>query len=399
MKRLWAFFVASVLVTFGFLGVSQPAQASQLEVLGASVSWDPGTLYEPTGCSSFNFDYINGTGIRLLQFEFQIKSRFGDSIANKTQIGFPAGNSGKWSIQICKSSLVDGLGPYVTELSIEDYQGSVRSVTGTLTFLARGGGTSTPAPAAPSLPSSNSPAQLDVLGASVSWDPSTLYEPTGCSNFNFDYLNGTGLRLLQFQFQIKSKFGDSIANKAQIGFPAGNSGKWSIQICKSSLVDGLGPYTTELSIEDYQGSVRSVTGTLIFLSRGGGSATPVPTLRPTQTPIPTAPISPAPTQGGTTAVLTQKLVNKFSNKAKGLNSSQKLVVAQAMASSQGATKVLCSGYRLASAPRATVNLITARARAACDYAAALNPNLIFEVNTQVTKSRSQSGQVLLVLSK
>ena len=84
MKRLISIFLTSLLSFAGVVGISQPAKADSLDVIGATVTWDASMLYEPTGCSSFNFSYQNGSGIRLLQLEFQIKSKFGDSIARVT---------------------------------------------------------------------------------------------------------------------------------------------------------------------------------------------------------------------------------------------------------------------------------------------------------------------------
>jgi hypothetical protein len=146
MRKFLGSFAILLLTSAGIVGVSLPAQAGSLEVLGATVTWDEASLFEPTGCSSFNFRYVNGTGLRLLQLEFQVKSRFGDSVVRESQIGIPAGTSGQWRVQVCKSELIDGLGPYSTELSIEDYDGTVRTATGTLSFKSRN------APAAPTRP-------------------------------------------------------------------------------------------------------------------------------------------------------------------------------------------------------------------------------------------------------
>lgn len=284
MKRLIAIVLASLLSAIGVVGISQPARADSLDVIGATVTWDASTLYEPTGCSSFNFSYQNGSGIRLLQLEFQIKSKYGDSIARESQIGINAGTSGQWRVQVCRSALVDGLGPYQTQLAIEDYSGSSRVVNGTLSFRARSNGAAPSGSFMPVFPAADS--TVNVLGATTTFDANSMFQPTGCSSFNFRYSNGTGIRLLQLEFQIKSKFGDSLARESEIGIPAGNSGVWRIQICRSALVDGLGPYTTELSIEDYSGTVRSTTGTLSFVPRtqktppfgssSGGQVTPAP---------------------------------------------------------------------------------------------------------------------------
>jgi hypothetical protein len=296
MKKFITAFTAALMVAGSLIGLSTPAQASSLNVMGGTVTWDPATLYEPTGCSSFNFNYNNGTGLRLLQLEFQVKSKFGDSVIRESQIGIPAGTSGQWRVQVCRSDLIDGLGPYRTELTIEDYNGTSRMVTGSLAFRARSTGTAPSGSFRPVFPEAS--VGMEVLGGRVSWDPNSLFQPTGCSNFNFNYVNGTGIRLLQLEFQVKSKFGDSMIRESEIGIPAGNSGVWRVQVCRSALTDGLGPYSVEVSIEDYNGTVRSVQGTLSFVSRtvktppvavaGGGSGSAAPAPAPVKAAVPLA---------------------------------------------------------------------------------------------------------------
>lgn len=288
LKKLITAFTTALMVAGSLLGLSSPAQASSLNVMGATVTWDTANLYEPTGCSSFTFSYNNGTGMRLLQLEFQVKGKFGDSVVRQSQIGISAGVSGQWSVQVCRSGLVDGLGPYRTELSIEDFNGTSRMVTGTLSFRSRATGAAPSASFTPVFPVAS--VGMEVLGSQVSWDPNSIFQPSGCSNFNFNYINGSGIRLLKLEFLVKSKFGDVVIRESEIGIPAGNNGVWRVQVCRFALTDGLGPYSAELSIEDFNGTVRSVQGTLSFVSRaaksppvvasgtspGTGAATPAP---------------------------------------------------------------------------------------------------------------------------
>lgn len=294
--KFFRLILALVLSFSGVVVAATPASAAEISAIGGRVSWDASTFYAPTSCSSFNFDYVNGTGIRLLEFSMEIKSRFGDKLADQSVIGMPAGTSGRWSTQICKSALTDGAGPYIVSLHVEDYNGSVRTAESQLTFLSRGG-TST-APSQPAPPQNSSPAvtSVEVIGGRVSWDASAFYEPTGCSSFNFDYVNGTGIRLLEFSMELKSRFGDKLADQSVIGMPAGTSGRWSTQICKSALTDGRGPYTVTLHVEDYNGSVRTADAQLTFLSRT--STVTAPTVKPAPVATPIAkPIGAAPVGG------------------------------------------------------------------------------------------------------
>jgi hypothetical protein len=149
MKKLFSV-TAAVALALSSLVLVQPAKANQLEVLGASVTWDASTFFEPTGCSNFNVDYVNGSGIELLLLEFKITSRFGDKLADKAEIGIRSGASGRWAIQICKFALTDGLGPYNVELLIKDYSSNTRTASGSLSFKSRSSTTTPPSSQLPS---------------------------------------------------------------------------------------------------------------------------------------------------------------------------------------------------------------------------------------------------------
>ena len=113
------------------------SQLGSVSVAGASVTWDSASLWAPVGCSRFDFSYKNETGIRLLVLSAEITSQFGDSVARESEIGVDPNVFGTWSVQICESDLVDGLGPYRLRLSIEDYDSSERSAIAEINFKAR----------------------------------------------------------------------------------------------------------------------------------------------------------------------------------------------------------------------------------------------------------------------
>lgn len=137
----------------------------------------------------------------------------------------------------------------------------------------------------PAVPANS--AEISVVGGKLSWDETSFYAPTGCSSFSFNYENGTGIELLEFSMEIKSRYGDVLAWDSVIGMPAGVTGTWSVQICKSDLTDGLGPYSVTLHVEDFYGSVRLAQGQLVFQSRSGSPAVAQPTLTPPAvTPVP-----------------------------------------------------------------------------------------------------------------
>jgi hypothetical protein len=153
-------------------------------------------------------------------------------------------------------------------------------------------------------------AELNVNGATLSWSD-TMYKSDGCSRYNFEYFNGSGIRLLKLEMVITDPYGRKVADSSKIGIDPNLRGTFTPQICESQFTAGLGPYTVELSIEDYAGSTRRGTKNFVFLaipgtssggsSSGGIGATPAPTVTVTARPSPgptvtvTATPAPAPT--------------------------------------------------------------------------------------------------------
>jgi hypothetical protein len=112
---------------------------------------------------------------------------------------------------------------------------------------------------------------LDVAGFSVTWSD-VMYFPTGCSKFEFRYVNNLPRKLLRAGFTLTDKFGDSIAQQSLIGADPGRTGIWNVQICNHNLETGLGPYRMKVYIEDYSsnggGSLEQYAD-LFFTSRTG----------------------------------------------------------------------------------------------------------------------------------
>jgi hypothetical protein len=147
IRRALSLFTAVIMVSGLSIGVSSVARAGQLDVQGASLSWDDSTFYMPTGCSRFKFNWANNTGRRLLKLGFTMTDPFGDSVAWDSKIGIESGTSGFFDEQICRHQLENGLGPYTVTLTIEDYTSmgaGAFAASGQLNFIPRPG--SAPAP-------------------------------------------------------------------------------------------------------------------------------------------------------------------------------------------------------------------------------------------------------------
>lgn len=142
-RKGYVYFISFALFS-GFMTIPiSSANAGELNLIGATVKWSD-KLYIATGCSSYDFNYANNTGIRLLNMSFYVTDEYGDQVVTQSQAGgMDNGISGTWNTQICSFQFKSGIGPYNTKLTIKDYAGTQKQVEGQITFLARPGATGT----------------------------------------------------------------------------------------------------------------------------------------------------------------------------------------------------------------------------------------------------------------
>ncbi len=93
----------------------------------------------------------------------------------------------------------------------------------------------------------------------------------------------------------------------------------------------------------------------------------------------------------------QKALVKFQGSSTVLNNGQKSQIRSMIQSNPTATKFTCTGIRYFN-QAASVNIVARkRAKAACDYAQALNPKLSVWYQAKSSKARSYAGKVMLTL--
>ena len=93
----------------------------------------------------------------------------------------------------------------------------------------------------------------------------------------------------------------------------------------------------------------------------------------------------------------QKTLATFSSYATGLTSQQKAQVRAAVEANPDAEKFICTGIRYYSQPMSVNIMVRKRAKAACEYAKQLNPELSTWYQNKPTKARSYAGKVLLTV--
>jgi hypothetical protein len=167
MKLRLKRFFGVVLSSSFILAISAPASnAGSLDVFGGVISWSD-KMYIGKGCSQYEFNYVNGTGVELLRLGFSIVDPYGQKLVDDSQIGIEPGISGTWTRQICKHQFTNGTGPYRIKGEIKAYGGTQRQAESEIFFLNIP--SATPAPSSPtSVGTENDTAsQLIKLNAKV----------------------------------------------------------------------------------------------------------------------------------------------------------------------------------------------------------------------------------------
>ena len=93
----------------------------------------------------------------------------------------------------------------------------------------------------------------------------------------------------------------------------------------------------------------------------------------------------------------QKTLATFSSTATTLTAQQKAQVKSAVDANPTAEKFICTGIRYYSQPMSVNIMVRKRAKAACEYAKQLNPELSTWYQNKPTQARSYAGKVLLTV--
>jgi len=104
-----------------------------------------------------------------------------------------------------------------------------------------------------------------------------------------------------------------------------------------------------------------------------------------------------PAQAGTKYVANQKTLASFSASATGLTALQSSQVKRAVEANAYAEKFICTGIRYFDQAMSVNIIVRKRAKAACDYAKELNPELSTWYQNKPTEARSYAGKVLLTI--
>ena len=93
----------------------------------------------------------------------------------------------------------------------------------------------------------------------------------------------------------------------------------------------------------------------------------------------------------------QKTLASFSGTQTELSSVQKAQIRVAVEANPEAEKFVCTGIRYFDQPMSVNIMVRKRAKAACDYAKEINPNLSTWVQSKLTQAKNYAGKVLLTV--
>jgi hypothetical protein len=104
-----------------------------------------------------------------------------------------------------------------------------------------------------------------------------------------------------------------------------------------------------------------------------------------------------PAQAATKYVANQKTLASFSVSATGLTTLQRSQVKRAVEANTYAEKFICTGIRYFEQAMSVNMIVRKQAKAACDYAKELNPELSTWYQSKPTEARSYAGKVLMTI--
>lgn len=113
--------------------------------------------------------------------------------------------------------------------------------------------------------------QLATNGASISWDDSRIYYPSGCSSISLSYTLDPSVLIADVR--IVNAFGDEVGSSLLMG--EGTSGSAGLQVCNFDVKPTGAPFQIVLEVQQSHvsgdGSSSIVEAPFTFLTRNSGT--------------------------------------------------------------------------------------------------------------------------------
>jgi hypothetical protein len=236
-------------------GVSTAANAASLTVQGVTVSW-PEKIYVP---DRTNFPLLiafsNKSGRDILEAQWILKDSAGQTIAERSLIGFENGADGYELTNVIKESFKSGPGIYRVIVRVEGYGG-----TGTfqdekqIQVLPWSQNQAQPFSRS-LLTSSNS---LNLNGFAFKWPANISVPSSGNVGVELEFINQTGKDVLSAELMLVDYKGSRVFERSVIGLKSGATSIQEANTISESFPLGAGIYKIVATTQNYKGSSGSL---------------------------------------------------------------------------------------------------------------------------------------------
>jgi hypothetical protein len=235
-------------------------------------------------------------------------------------------------------------------------------------------------------------AELKTKG--ISWTvPAAIQLPnSGCTEFGVSFAWGSNLAASEYalaRLSIRDNSGSLLAYHSQFRDETNKTGNVTMKVCREARQE-------EGFLEPFSGASPGTVFVVAFFYDMGNFIR-ANQLDEQETSMQLTAPSSGSSSSGPSNGLSQKTLASFSSTATTLTNLQRSQVKAAVEANPNATKFICTGIRYVSQPMSENIKVRKRAKAACDYAKTLNPELSTWYQNKPTEARSYAGKVLLTV--
>ena len=242
-------------------------------------------------------------------------------------------------------------------------------------------------------------AELKTKG--MSWTvPAAIQLPnSGCTEFGVSFAWGSNLAASEYalaRLSIRDNSGSLLAYHYQFRDETNKTGKVTMKVCREARQE-------EGFLEPFSGASPGTVFVVAFFYDMGNTIR-ANQLDEQETSMQLrAPSSGSSSSGSSSSGSSssgpsnQKTLSPFRGSTTTLTANQKAQIKAVVDANPNAEKFICTGIRYESQPMSVNIMVRKRAKAACEYAKQLNPNLSTWFQNKPTKARSYAGKVLLTV--
>lgn len=243
------------------------ATGASMTVQGVTVSW-PEKIYVPDRTNfPLLISFSNKSGRDVLKAQWILKDSAGQTISERSLIGFANGATGYETGNVIKESFKSGPGSYRVIVRIEGYDG-----TGTFqdekTIEVRPWSENQSQPFSPSLLTTSNSMNLD--GFRFKWPANLSVPASGNVGVEIEFQNQTGRDVLSAELMLVDHKGSRIFERSVIGLKSGATSIQEANTITESYPLGAGIYKVIATTQNYSGSGGSLGVSYIEVKEAAG---------------------------------------------------------------------------------------------------------------------------------